>query len=753
MTDHPDDKTQTHVFLTPGTMVSHYRIIEKVGAGGMGEVYLAEDTELDRNVALKFLNPRLSEDDECRRRFKREAKAAARLTHPNVIHVYEVSEYQGRPFFVMEFVDGQPLSDLIESSGMELSLATEIVEQITDALIAAHEKGIVHRDIKPANIVIDTANRPRLVDFGLAHIAVDDRITREGSTIGTLAYMSPEQVEGKTIDARTDIYSLGIVLYEILTGNLPFRRDNEAATINAILNESMPSISASVSSDAGRIDRVIASMTARNPDDRFKDARAVKHALQHLRIVREGADEPEPGDISVAVLPFANMSADPDQEYFCDGIAEDIINDLTQIPGLRVVARTSAFAFKGKNLDVRQVGRQLSVGHVLEGSVRRAGNRVRITAQLVKVSDGYHLWSERYDRNLDDIFAIQDDISRTIVETLKIKLTGARKSADGTEEAPVDAYNLCSQGRYQLNLRTPNGFERALALFNEAVREYPDYPLAHVGLADTYFLLFAYDIVEPRDAISKARNAAQRAIELNKREAAAYTTLAGILTYYDWAWEEAEEAFRKALTYGPGYAAAHQWYGELLSFLGRREEAEERLLTSLNYDPLSTIIHTMLGFHYIRYGNPKEALVYLDKAVELGTDNDATFAWSGLALLTLGEHDAAKAKFDEGCRRSDNGPYSIALRGHGRFLMGELESARAALDELNVRKDSEYVPESYLSTLCFDVGDDEAGCSWLEKAIRRHNTELIFMATAPYYANIRENPRASAMLSILGLKA
>jgi serine/threonine protein kinase/tetratricopeptide (TPR) repeat protein len=744
-----EDRTRTSTLLSRGTAVSHYKILGRIGAGGMGEVYLAQDTKLDREVALKFIPQHVANDKARRERFIREAKAAAKLHHPHIVTIYDVDDSFERPFYVMEHVEGKTLGDLIDRGNVSSNSAIEYIAQIADALVEVHDAGIIHRDIKPANIVIDNNGRARLLDFGLARVSTDERLTREGTTVGTVAYMSPEQVENSNVDHRTDIYSLGMTLYQLLTGKLPHRKDNDAATVHAIVNDELPPVNEFNHEISDEIANAISMMTAKNPNDRFENAKELKKVLESS--VSGVSFETRSTDVSIAVLPFSNMSADAEQEYFCDGIAEDIINDLTQVPGLRVVARTSAFAFKNKHDDVRRIGQRLNVAHVLEGSVRKSGERVRVTAQLIKVADGFHLWSDKYDRKLDDIFAIQDEISRTIVDTLKLKLSG-KETVKSTEVVPIEAYQLYSKGRYNLNLRTPAGFREALKCFEQAIELYPEYALAYAGMADTFFLLFAYDLEEPRDAIAKARSAAHKSIQLNPKQAEAYTTLGGILSYYDWDWKEAEAAFQKALEFGPGYAMAHQWYGEILSHLNRNKEAELHMNQALQNNPLSDIIYTMIGCHYLKENQFQKADGYFKRAIEMGTNNEITFSWSAFASLEMGDTEAAIKMFDEGCRRTNDGPYSITMKAHGLALMGKLDETRELLKSLEEKRKERYVPEAYLATLYFDIGDEEQGIRWLEDAIRRHNTELIFMAIMPYYSrNISKNERAKFLMSIIGL--
>ncbi|UCD58110.1 MAG: protein kinase, partial [Candidatus Hydrogenedentota bacterium] len=385
------DRTHTHVVLTRGTMVSHYRIVEKIGAGGMGEVYLAEDIELNRKVALKFLPPHLCEDEECRRRFKREAQAAAKLGHPNIVTIHEVGDYRGRPYFVMEHVQGRSLREFSEDKDLSIEQILELGIQICEGLQAAHEKGVTHRDIKPSNILIDSYERAKIVDFGLASVVGLDQLTKTGSTLGTIGYMSPEQVQGIQTDHRSDLFSLGVVLYELITRRNPFKRDTEAGTIRAVSDDTPHPLARYRADVPDGIQTVIDRALEKQVDTRYQTAADM---LSDLKRVKRDTSQVTPSigvQPSIAVMPFTNLSADPEQEYFCDGMAEEIINALTHVEGLRVVARMSCFAFKGKQADIREIGRQLNVSTLLEGSVRKAGKRLRITAQLINVADGYHL--------------------------------------------------------------------------------------------------------------------------------------------------------------------------------------------------------------------------------------------------------------------------------------------------------------------------------------------------------------------------
>ncbi len=741
-----DDKTKSVLVMIAGTEVSHYQIITALGAGGMGEVYLARDTILGRNVALKFMPDSLSSDSDYRTRFLREAQASARLSHPNIIIVHEVGEFKGRPFIAMEHIEGATLKEHIAKKGFSVEQSVEIVAQIAGALQCAHNHGVIHRDVKPSNILIDPYGRPRLLDFGLAMVHDADQITKTGSTMGTFDYMSPEQVMGKELDHRTDIFSLGVVFFELITGMNPFKRDSRPATLHAIAYDEPPEIDKIRPGIPRGLAEVITGILEKNRDRRYQKAGDIKQDL--LKVQAQG----NAGGIvskppSIAVLPFANLSTDSEQEYFCDGIAEDIISDLSRVSGLKVVARTSAFAFKGKNEDVREIGRKLNVAYVLEGSVRKGGDRLRITAQLIEVAEGYHVWAEKYDRKIEDIFAIQDEISQNIVEKLKGHLGPGDR--DSVPDVTVEAYQLYSQGRHFINKRNSENLFKALDYFRKCAAIAPDYALVHAGLADAYFLLFAYDLLSPRDAVAKARVEANRAIELKPRLADAHATLGGILTYHDWAWKDAEKAFLQTLELSPGHATAHQWYGELLSYLKRDEEAEKHLKIALEYDPLSAIALIMTAWHYMRSGQYETSLEFISRIEKLGGMNDFAHVIAAADYMYLEDRENTYRHLNLSRKVSGDTTLSIAISGHFGFLLGDKEAAREAKERLH-RKEG-YLPEAYLAALHHDLGEEEEAVGHLHDALRRRDAELIFMASMPYYASIRKDPKMMNLLSILGL--
>ena len=750
-----NDKTRTHVALTKGTAVGHYKIIEKIGAGGMGEVYLAEDTELDRKVALKFLPSHLCQDEDCRTRFKREAQAVAKLKHPNLVTIYEVSEFQGRPFFAMEHIEGQSLRDLIGDKELRLDKVIDFAIQVCEGLSKAHQVGITHRDIKPSNIVIDADGRPKLLDFGLAAVKGMDKLTKTGSTLGTTGYMSPEQVRGEETDVRSDLFSLGVVLYEMIAGRLPFKGENEAATLHAITHDA-PQPAARYRSDIpDGLQAIIDKALDKDVEMRYQTAAGVISDLKKLRRELESrvpAVQPHP---SIAVLPFSNLSADPEQEYFCDGMAEEIINALTHIENLRVIARTSAFAFKGKHEDVREIGRRLDVETLLEGSVRKAGSRLRITAQLVKVADGSHLWSERYDREMEDVFGIQDEISLAIVEKLKIKLLGKEEPKivkRYTED--LDAYNLYLKGRYFWNKRTEGGLKKGIEYFEQAIDKDPGYALAHAGLADSYSLLCSYHILPPKESIPRARTAATRAMELDDTLAEAYESLAHVRILYDWNWSNAKHEFRRAIELNPGYATAHQRYALLLTVIGQLDQAIAETRRAQELDPLSLIINTDVGLAFYIARQYDQAIEQCRNVLVMDPNFSVAHFALGLAYEQNEIYEEAVAELRKAISLSGGITVMIGALGHSYAVSGRRDKAKKVLEELRELSQRRYVSPYSIATIYVGLGDKDQAFEWLQKAYQDRSAWLIHLhlKVDPRLDSLRSDPRFTALLKKMGLE-
>jgi eukaryotic-like serine/threonine-protein kinase len=644
-----DDATRTHIMIGAGTVVGHYRIVEKIGAGGMGEVYLAEDTKLNRKVALKFLPAHLAQDKELRIRFTREAQSAAKLDHPNIVTIHEVGEFAGRPFFAMQYMDGKTLQTYCLEEKLSIGKIVDLVMQVSDGLAKAHVLGITHRDIKSANIIVDKELRPKILDFGLATVQGGEMLTKAGSTLGTIAYMSPEQSQGRESDHRSDLFSLGVVLYELIAGQSPFKRNNDAATLHAIASENAEPLARYKTDVPAELQRIVTKSLAKNPSERYQSAADFAADLRLLgRSIESGQGDTSGKSIaskpSIAVLPFTNMSADPENEYFSDGLTEELLNVLAKNPELKVTGRTSSFAFKGKQGDLREIGQKLGVGTLLEGSVRKAGNRVRITAQLVNTSDGFHLWSETYDRVLDDIFAVQDDIAKAVSKALHVTLVGVSESK---KTVNPESYALILRAHQSQLQMTKESMSAAVNLYRKAIAIDPENARAWAGLAYVYGVRVAYGHSSHDDEHHLAKDAAERALalddllpeaydamgfiygalELRIRESLVYTRRAHELAPNDSTimtsmaviemimgnFERAIRHSKSAIDLDPLSPWAHRELGRVCTFAGRLDEARDALTRALNMSPDMTTIHLGLSWIALLQGNFEEAARIIEK--------------------------------------------------------------------------------------------------------------------------------------------
>jgi len=668
-----------------GKTIAHYKIVDRLGGGGMGVVYKAEDTKLGRIVSLKLLSEEQQVSEADKARLLREARAAASLRHPNICTVYEVGEDQGVAYISMAYAPGRNLKEMIAEGPMEIDTILDIAVQIAQGLQAAHDKDIVHRDIKSANIIVGEDGHVTILDFGLAILCCQPEIGDGG---GTVAYMSPEQAGGGGVDPRTDIFSLGVCLYEMLTARMPFEAEFEASLIYQIVNQN-PVPVADLRPDIPRnLAKLMGRMLEKDPDRRYQTANELLADLKQLRDERSAAASPPGASApSIAVLPFTNMSSDTGQEYFCDGMAEEIINSLAHIEGLRVAARTSSFAFKNTNLDIRDIGKKLDVETVLEGSVRKMGDRLRITAQLINVADGYHLWSERYDRDLQDVFTIQDEIGASIVDALKVELTEKDKRA--LEKVPttdVEAYEFYIRGRQYFGGLGVKGLEYARNMFTSAIILDSGYALAYCGLADCYSMIHQYyDSNETN--IENAITASRKALELDGELAEAHASH-GLAVSLDGRYKEAEEEFERAIELSPKLYEAYYFYARACRSQGKLREAtvlfekagavrpedyQAPILAADTYRGLEQpgkvvegfrrglmIAEKHLEFHpddarawylgahaHFELGDNKKALQWCDKAMKLAPDDPATLYNAACLYSVMGEIDKCFKCFEQ----------------------------------------------------------------------------------------------------------
>jgi serine/threonine protein kinase/tetratricopeptide (TPR) repeat protein len=741
--------------LTRGTVFAgKYEIIEELGKGGMGRVYRAYDKKIEDEVALKLIKPEIAADGNTIERFRNELRLARKIGHRNVCKMYDLNEEEGTYYITMEYVSGEDLKNMIRMTGqLSVETAVNIGKQICEGLAEAHHLGVIHRDLKPQNIMIDKRGNVRIMDFGIARSVKARGITGTGMMIGTPEYMSPEQAEGYDVDQRSDIYSLGIILYEMVTGKVPFKGETPLSVVMKHKSESPRSpkeINAQISQG---LSRLILKCMEKNKEERYQNVEELLSELDKIGVAQKEAVSVLEWKNSVAVLPFADLSPQKDQEYFCDGIAEEIINALTKIKDLRVVARTSSFSFKDTKIDVREIGRKLNVEKILEGSLRKAGNRLRIMAQLINVEDGYHIWSERYDRDLDDVFAIQDDVTLAIVDNLKVKLLkGERVEHIKRHSKDLEAYNLYLKGSYFWNKRTAEGLNRAIKCFQEAIEKDPDYALAYAGLADSYLLLTYYSSLAPQENFARAKTAAEKALEMNENLAEVHTTLALAKIKNDRDWEGAEKEYKRALELNPNYAKAHFWYAWYFIWIGRINEALEETQRAHELDPLSLVINSDLGLAFFFARQYDQAIEQFHKTFEIEPDYIYIHLYLGWAYLQKSMYEEALAEIlKERELLKDWNPLVEAWLGVAYVQIDKREKAREVLDELIKRSKKAYVSPYHIATVYFALGENDQGFQWLNKAYKEKDYWLLWIKIEPFFDNIRQDPRYKELLKIMGL--
>jgi serine/threonine-protein kinase len=741
-------------------LADRYAVEREIGRGGMATVYLARDLKHERPVALKVLRPELvSVGATHPERFLREIRFLAGLTHPHILPLHDSGDWRGTPYYVMPFVAGENLRARMDREGrLPPDEAVRITIVVAAALDHAHRKDVLHRDIKPENILMHEGE-PVVTDFGIARAitACCDDLTQIGLTLGTPAYMSPEQASAdQELDGRSDVYSLACVLYEMLTGAPPFTGGSPREIMLRQVTAPAPSARIARPELPAELDAVLARSLAKDPAARFPTAgefgRALARALTGGTATYAGLAAAAVGAPAIAVLPFANQSADPEHEYFADGLTDELITALTQVEGLRVASRTSVFALRKDARDVRALGAALGVPVVLEGAVRRAGERLRLTVQLTDVGDGRVLWSERFDRDVTDVFAVQDEIARAIVAALRPRLLGrigevaSRRSTDS-----VRAYQLYLRGRYYWNRRSRDDVARAIDYFQQALREDPGYALAHAGLSDAYALQLDYQSVPVEEGMRLAREEAQRALALDDSLAEAHTSLAWVRFIHDWAWEDAEREFRRAIDLNPSYPTAHQWYAWLLMARGRPDEAIAASRTAVALDPASVAARRGLGWLLVYARRPDEAIEHLRRAATQDPTAQETHRILGLALLLAERDDEAQAALEEAADLSGRAPYDLAILGYLHACRGRIAPATALLTELETRARERYVSPVAFAMLAAGLGRRDEVFDWLERAYRERRGWLVYLKVEPLLDGVRDDPRLAELVRRMGL--
>lgn len=741
--------------LKPGQTIFHYQLLEQLGSFGMAVVYKALDKKLERHVVLKFLSLRPDMDDKEKQRFFLEAKTASSLDHPNICTIYEINESkEGQVYIAMAFYEGETLKEKIERGPLSLKEALQITRQICQGLQKAHEKDIVHRDIKPANIIVTHDQVVKILDFGVAKFQSKAHVTIPGTVIGTPGYMAPEQASGKNVDLRVDIWATGVLLYEMFTAHLPFEGDNELAVMYAIVNEKQLPIDTFRPLESTQLQIIIDKALEKNPDHRYQNMTEFladldsfeKRPLQATPTRKEIAAVP--ATPSIAVLPLIDLSPDRDQEYFCDGLTEEIINALTRAKELKVISRNSAFQFKGGNLDISQIGRRLGVQQILEGSLRKGGKKIRVTVRLINVSDGFLIWADDYERELEDIFAIQDDIARSVVNKLKVKLIGISETQllkKYTEN--VDAFSTYLQGRFHWNKRTSDSLQKCIEYFKQAIELDSQYALAYAGLADAHIVLGFYGKHRPPETMPLALKAATRALEIDEKLAEAHISVGCVEAVYQWNWPNADKQFQRGIELNPEYAIGHHWYAiNYLTPLERFEEAQKSIQKALELEHSSLVINSTQGLISYFSRDYQKSIETLEQTLQMDQDYPVTHFFLGRALVQASRYSEAMDHFQKALKFYGDSTNMLATFAHAAALAGKQEITQKILSQLQDLSKDMYVSAYDMASIYIGLGQSDDALSWLEKACEEHAYLLIYLKVDPLMDPLRPKKQFKKIL-------
>lgn len=782
-----------------GTRIGHYQMLTSIGTGGMGEVYQAHDTKLDRQVAIKLLPDRFTLEADRVRRFQQEARAASALNHPNILTIYEIAELENRPYMVAEYIAGQTLRQVIAGGGLKLGEALDVAIQIASALTAAHAAGITHRDIKPENIMLRHDGYVKVLDFGLAKLTDRDvgefgrgavaslSHTDPGVVMGTVRYMSPEQAQGLAVDNRTDIWSLCAVLYEMISGCPPFEGSTPSHITVSILEKKPLPLARYASQVPAELEWIISKGLRKDREERYQTAKDILVDLRYFKqqmelstelersiapeqnvqtetetvkktagilsnesAISSGKRQARKFTNSLAVLPLTNASDDPNAEYLSDGITESIINSLSRLPRLRVVPRSTVFRYKGQEVDPQQIGQELSVRAVLTGRLLQMGDRLIIKTELIDVLNESQLWGEQYNRKLSDILELEEEISREISEKLRIKLTGEdRKRLTKRHTKNTDAYQAYLKGRYYWNRRTPESLQKAIQSFEEATRADSSYAPAYSGLADCYALLNYYGIFSSQKTRPKATSAAAKALEADEALSEAHASVALVAFWFDWEWVRAQVEFERSLKLNPGYAAAHQWYCWYLAAMGKFEQAEAEGRLALELDPLAPTINLALAKYYFFAHRYDDTIKQCKRTLDLEPKFIAAHYFLGQAYVQKGMFREAIVAYEKGLQILGDLPLGRSVIAHALALAGDTTAAEQTLGSLTNEATSAdvYVPAHGIALIHTGLGNKDKAIDWLYKAYEERFVWLAYLNVDPVFDGLRNETRFKELIA------
>lgn len=797
-----------------GQLLLHYRVVEKIGEGGQGTVYKVIDTTLDRPAVVKVLPPDLTDSSSNLARFEREAKLASSLDHPNICTIFGLHKVEDTQFIAMQYIEGRNVRELVNGKPLDLRRALSIAIQVTDALVAAHARGIVHRDIKARNVMVTRTGTVKILDFGLAKLieptttsTSDPQLTEMGVPYGTSTYAAPEQAQGLKADHRADIFSTGVLLYEMLAGTWPFRGKTALDVRYAVVYHKPKPITAARGEDAPplrRIEEILEKALAKVPDDRYQRIEDMRSDLQEVlrevdvdstnsntltdapaalpfRWTRQTSfwtrqrrtiaiaataiavfalsvlafrvywpSESNPRVNSLAVLPFAN--SDPGNEYLSDGITESLIENLSRVPNLKVKSRSTVFHYKGRETDPQKIGRELGVHALLSGSISQSGDDLSVRVELIDVRDDSHMWGERYDRKVSEIVALPQQITRDVYERLRSRADGVDHSLLARNYSPdSEAYRLYLQGRYNWNKRTVESLQKGIEFFSEAIRRDQDYGLAYAGLADCYLLLNVYNVTSAADSYPKAEAASKRALSINESLAEAHTSLAFVTYRYHLRWSEAEQHFKKAIALNPSYATAHQWYASYLAARGRFDEAVVEARTAHELEPFSLTIYSDYVRSLYYAGRLDEAKKESLKLMEMDPSFGRAHYELGLVLEEQGRFDEAIAEFKLALQSLPDNVTALAALGHAMGRAGKKAEAEKVIGRLDELAKQQYVSPYQTAVVYAGLDERQLALDWLEKSREERFNWLPFLQIDPVFKNLRSEDRFVELTKNLGL--